>query len=69
MVDIMTELFDQEEVLRSFVESEKHDVENATKIEMAKRFLRMGKFSMEDIASGTGLTVEEVEELSGLLLV
>ncbi len=69
MVDIMTELFDQEEVLRSYVESERYDVENATKIETAKRFLKMGKLSVEEIASGSGLTVEEVEELAGLSLV
>lgn len=65
MVDIMTELFDQKEVLRSYVESEKHD----NNIETAKRLLKMGKFSIEDIAAGTGLTVEEVKELAGLSLV
>ncbi len=77
MVDIMTELFDQEEVLRSYVESERYEAaekaaeetENATKIETAKRFLKMGKLSVEEVAAGSGLTVEKVEELAGLSLV
>jgi len=69
VVDIMTELFDQEEVLKSYVESERYDAENATKIETAKRLLKMGKFTIEDIAVGSGLTVEEVEELADLSLV
>lgn len=73
VVDIMTELFDQEEVLRSYVESERYDAaeeaENATKIETAKRLLKMGKFTIEDIAVGSGLSVEKVEELAGLSLV
>lgn len=69
VVDIMTELFDQEEVLRSFVESERYDAENATKIETAKRLLKVGKLSVEEVATCSGLTVEEVEELAGLSLV
>ena len=73
MTDIMTELFDQEEVLRSYVESERYEAakvaENTTKIETAKRFLKMGKLSVEEVAVGTGLSVGEVEELAGLPLV
>lgn len=65
MTDIMTELFDQEEVLRSYVESEKHD----EKLEMAKRLLKMEKLSIEEIAVDTGLSVEEVEDMAGLPLV
>ena len=69
MTYIMAELFDQEEVLRSYVESERYDAENATKIETAKRFLKMGKLSIEEIAVGSGLFVEEVEELADFSLV
>lgn len=66
VLDMMMELFDEQEVLRSYVQSEKHDaVEEAAK-ETAKRFLKMGKLSIEEVAAGSGLTVEEVEELAGL---
>ena len=80
MTDIMAELFDQEEVLRSYVESERYEAAEEAekralervakeKIETAKRFLKMGKLSVEEVAVGTELTVEEVEELAGLPLV
>ncbi len=74
VLDMLMELYDQEEVIKSFVESERYEAaeeaakkaENATKIETAKRFLKMGKLSIEEVAVGSGLTVEEVEALSGL---
>lgn len=70
VLDMLMELYDQEEVMRSYVESERYEAaeeaENATKIETAKRFLKMGKLSIEEIAAGSGLTVREVEELAGL---
>ena len=60
-------------MLRSYVESERYEAakaaENATKIETAKRLLKMGKLSIEEIADGSGLTVEDVEELAGVQLV
>ena len=70
VLSMLMELYDQEEVMRSYVESERHEAaekaENATKIETAKRFLKIGKLSIEEIATGSGLTVEEVEELAGV---
>ena len=65
IVDIMMVLYDEQEVMRSYVESEVYEA----RIETAKRFLKMGKFSFEEIADGTGLTIEEVKELAGLQLV
>lgn len=65
---MLMELYDEQEVLRSYVESERYEAENAANIKTAKRFLDMGKFSIEEIAKGTGLTVEEVEELRKELL-
>ena len=51
------------------MESERYEAaeeaENAAKVETAKRLLKMGKLTVEDIAVGSGLTVEEVEELAG----
>lgn len=64
VVDMMMELYNQEEVMRSYVRSKEHD----TKVETAKRYLAMGKLSFEEIAIGSGLSVEEVEELAGLQL-
>lgn len=70
VVDMLMELYDQEEVMKSYIESERYEAaeeaENATKIETAKRFLKMGKLSIEEVAIGSGLTVEQVEELAGL---
>lgn len=62
VLDMLMELYDQEEVMRSYVESEKYDAAKET----AKRFLKIGKLSIEEVAAGSGLTVEEVEELAGL---
>lgn len=64
VVNMMMELYDQEEVMRSYVRSKEHD----TKVETAKRYLSLGKLSFEEIAIGSGLSVEEVEELAGLQL-
>lgn len=69
VVDMLMELYDEQEVLRSYVESEKYEAENATKIATARRLLKMGKLSIEEIAEGSGLTVEEVERLSDIQLV
>ena len=66
VLSMLMELYDQEEVMRSYVESERYEAENAIKIETAKRFLKMGKLSIEEVAAGSGLTVKEVEELAGL---
>ena len=64
VIDMMMDLYDQEEVMRSYVKSKEHD----TKVETAKRYLSLGKLSFEEIAIGSGLSVEEVEELAGLQL-
>ena len=69
VVDMLMELYDEQEVLRSYVESEKYEAENATKIATARRLLKMGKLSVKEIAEGSGLTVEEVERLSDIQLV
>lgn len=70
VLSMLMELYDQEEVMRSYVESERYEAaeeaENATKIETAQRLLRMGKLSIEEVAVGSGLTIEEVEQLADL---
>lgn len=73
VVDIMMVLYDEQEVMRSYIESEVYEARQMArhdeKIETAKRFLQMKKLSYEEIAAGSGLTVEEVEELAELQLV
>lgn len=72
VVSIMMVLYDGEEIMRSYVESERHDAEQEAwrkatyneKIETARRLLQMKKLSFDDVAVGSGLTIEEVEELA-----
>ena len=68
VVDIMMVLYDEEEIMRSYVESEVYEATQKAqydeKVETAKRFLKMNKFSYDDIAVGSGRTIEEVEELA-----
>lgn len=60
VVSIMMVLYDEEEIMRSYVESERHD----EKIKTAKRLLKMQKLDNDEIAAGSGLTIEEVEKLA-----
>lgn len=59
VVTIMMSLFDDEQIMKAYIRSERHDAD----VETAKRLLKMEKLSFEEIAIGTGLTVEEVEEI------
>lgn len=66
VLDMLMELYDQEEVIKSYVESEKYEAENAAKMETAKRMLEDGTFSMDKIAKFSDLPIEVVRELAGL---
>ena len=70
VLSMLMELYDQEEVMRSYVESERYEAaekaEKAANKKTAQRLLMMGKLSIEEVAIGSGLTMEEVEELAGL---
>lgn len=57
-------LYDEEEAMRMYVESERYD----EKVETARRLIKVGKFSLEDIAAGTGLTIDKVKEIANLQL-
>lgn len=65
VVDIMMVLYDEEEAMRTYVESERYD----EKIETARRLIEIGKLSLEDIATGTGLTIDKVKEIANMQLV
>lgn len=62
VMGIMMVLYDEQEAMRIYVESERYD----EKVETAKRLIEVGKFSLEDIAAGTGLTIEKVKEIANL---
>ena len=65
VMDIMTALFDEEEVSRRYhlrIEKEKAE-------KIAKNLIADGNLSYDRIADCTGLTINEVEELADLVLV
>ena len=64
VVSIMMVLYDEEEIMRSYVESERYEAKHDEKIETARRLLQMQKLANDDIAAGSGLTIEEVEKLA-----
>ena len=75
VVDIMMALYDEEEIMRSYVRSEvqeavqeavrrtKQEERKEANIASAKRMLSGGKLSVEEIAEYTNLSVEIVLEL------
>ena len=63
VVSIMMVLYDEEEIMRSYVESERHD----EKIETAKRMLNDGALSMDKVAEFSDLPIEVIEKLAGEL--
>ncbi len=60
---MMMELYDEQEILKSYVESERFDAENAAKIETAKRLLNMGRLIIDEVAIASGLPKENILEL------
>ena len=66
VLSMLMELYDQEEVMRSYVESERHEAaekaENATKIQMAREMIQ-GNEPMDKIVRYSGLSKEVILEL------
>lgn len=57
---IMMSLFDEEEIIKSFLRSERHDEARET----AERLIRKGKMSLDEIAECVPtLSFEELKEL------
>ena len=67
VVDIMMVLYDEEEIMRSYVESERHDARYDEKIETARRMLGDGTLSLDKVAEFSNLPIEVIRELSGEL--
>ena len=56
----MMSLFDEEQIMRSFIKSERHDEARET----AERMIKMGKLSIEEIALCVpSLSLDELKEL------
>lgn len=56
----MMVLYDQEEAIQMYGESEHYD----EKVETAKRLIEIGKLPLDDIVAGTGLTIDKVREIA-----
>ena len=62
VVDMLMELYGQEEVMRSYVESERYEAENATKMQMAREMIH-GNEPLDKIIRYSGLSREAVLEI------
>ncbi len=60
VVTIMMSLFDEEQIMKSFIKSERHEADRET----AKRLIKMGKLSLEEIALGVpSISFDELKEI------
>ena len=60
VVTIMMSLFDSEQIMKSFIRSERHDEARET----AERLIKKGKMSLEDIADCVpSLSLDELKEI------
>ncbi len=65
VVTIMMSLFDEEQILKSFIRSGRHDEARET----AERMIRKGKMSLEEIADYVpSLPLEELKELEAEIM-
>ena len=60
----MMVLYDEEEIMRSYVESERHDARYDEKIETARRMLGDGTLSLDKVAEFSNLPIEVIRELA-----
>ena len=65
VVTIMMSLFDEEQILKSYIRSERHDEARET----AERMIRRGKMSLEEIADYIpSLSMEELKEIEAEIM-
>ncbi|MBQ9372025.1 MAG: hypothetical protein IJU03_07530 [Thermoguttaceae bacterium] len=72
MINLMTEPFDQETIIRGMVKEERREArqegiamgERRKSIAIARRMLGRGTDTLEEVAGFTGLTLPEVEALA-----
>jgi hypothetical protein len=63
VITIMMSLFDEEEIMNSFIRSERHDAKKEQAEETAKTMIKAGKLSMDDISMYTSLPLDVVNKL------
>jgi hypothetical protein len=67
VVTIMMSLYDEEEIMKSYIKSERYEAEQAAtqvaRKETAINMIKDNKLSLEDISSYTNLSLEEVKKL------
>ena len=72
VVSIMMSLFDEEEVIRSYIKSERCEAAQEAEQNKAKktavRMIKAGKMSLEDIADYTELSLDLVKDLQSEIL-
>ena len=57
-------LFDEEQIMKSFIRSERHEAAQESARETAKRMIKKGKMSLEDIADCVpSLSLDELKEI------
>ncbi len=60
----MMSLFDEEQIMKSFIRSERHEAAQENARETAKRMIKKGKISLEEIVDYVpALSLEELKEL------
>lgn len=59
----MMVLYDEEEAMKTYVESERSDAQNDAKVETAARMIADGDLPVDKIAKYSGLSLEKVIEL------
>ncbi|GFI02874.1 MAG: hypothetical protein HFI44_15560 [Lachnospiraceae bacterium] len=65
VVTIMMNLFDEEQIIKSFIKSERHDEARET----AERLIKKGKMTLEDIAECIpALSIDELRELESEIM-
>ena len=63
VVSIMMSLFDEEQIMKSFIRSERYEAAQENARETAIRMIKAGKMSLEDIADYTELPLDLVKDL------
>lgn len=73
VVDIMITIYDNEEILKMYIESEREEAAEeamrGTAEENARNMIKDGQLPLEKIAQYSGLTIQEVQELADMQLV
>ena len=60
----MMSLYNEEEVMRSYIKSERYEAEQNKAKKTAVHLLKLGKMSLEDIAEATELPLDIIKELA-----